>query len=69
MKGDRELCTAAIAQNPNAINYVPDEMKADETFATAFVPKARSSHWSEAGLDCLPEAMRNNERVRKTAGK
>merc|ERR1712228_628370 len=37
MKGDRELCTAAVAQNWRALKYVSEEMKGDRELCIAAV--------------------------------
>ena len=35
MKGDRELCTAAVAQNKYAFNHVPRDLKTDKAIMLA----------------------------------
>ena len=37
MKGDRELCTAAVAQNGLALEFVSQEMKGDRELCMAAV--------------------------------
>ena len=37
MKGDRELCMAAVAQNGEALEWASDEMKGDRELCIAAV--------------------------------
>ena len=42
MKGDRELCTAAVAQNGLALEHCKAELKSDEALVIAHVQWART---------------------------
>ena len=48
MKGDRELCTVAVAQNGLALEFVSEEMKGDRELCTAAVAQDGSSATSRS---------------------
>ena len=53
MKGDRELCTAAVAQNYHALEYVPKKLKGELEFVKAIVYEWRQNHykiWNHEGM-------------------
>ena len=47
MKGDRELCTAAVAQNWQALQFVSQEMKGDRELCMAAVAQeGKALQWA-----------------------
>ena len=52
MKGDRELCTAAVAQSEGAIAYMSNELKADVTIVRNAVQayKKKTGHSGISGF-------------------
>ena len=76
MKGDRDLCTAAVAQNYGAYDYVSDEMKND--LGTALLAtkghlemhpgdKGNQGELEQGAWEYMPERMKRNARVREIA--
>ena len=47
MKGDRELCTAALAQNGLALQWTSEEMKGERELCMAAVARQRLSRTGE----------------------
>merc|ERR1712232_820696 len=84
MKGDRELCMAAVAQIAgyaydlrDAIAWMSDEMKHDEDIVVAAIQsyiirypedKGNISELRSYPLKHVPEQMLQNSRVRAAAG-
>ena len=61
MKGDRELCTAAVAQDWQALEFASEEMKGDRELCTAAVAK------NAYALRYASEAIKINEEIVVTA--
>ena len=77
MKGDRELCTAAVAQNTTALKYASDAMKRNEEICMAAVRRHLKQYpedkWNlvelnKYGMEHAPAEMKQNKRVREAAG-
>jgi len=77
MKGDRELCTAAVTLDYVAYEYFSDEMKNDLEIALLATKRHLEIHPSEkenqgelerGAWEKMPERMKRNERVREIAG-
>ena len=62
MKGDRELCTAAVAQDGRALQWASEEMKGDRQ-----VVLVAAQDGENVGLKFATEEMRNDEEVILTA--
>merc|ERR1712232_1532618 len=57
MKGDRELCTAAVAKNETALQWASEEMKGDREVCKAAV--AQDAY----ALDYMSDEMKRNSEV------
>ena len=72
MKGDRELCMAAVAKHSNAFEWVSAAMKRDEEVVLTAI-KMRMQHTNDITSTLLwgwlSEDMKRNEKVRKRIGK
>ena len=78
MKGDRELCTAAVTQTWGAFEYVRPELKNDEAVVIAALECELKGSSDDRGKPenlwvwskpwGIPEAMKQNNRVREVAG-
>ena len=62
MKGDRELCTAAVAQDGGALQYCSAELQKDLKISTIAAVR-RNGH----ALKDAPEEMKGNRDVCKAA--
>ena len=70
MRGDRELCMAAVTQSHNAYQYFSEEMKHDVKLTVAFIGKAWPTYPAATGSIAwgwVPEDMKMNPEVRKAA--
>ena len=50
MKGDRELCTAAVTEHGFAFAYASDEIKKDASFVKALLEPGRNCAWQVFSL-------------------
>ncbi len=73
MKGDRDVCMAAVAQKWNALELASDDMRRNEEVVIAAIKQyivRQGQSVAEDGWSWswLPNDMRKNNRVRKAAG-
>merc|ERR1712183_357140 len=62
MKGDRELCTAAVAQNGRALQYASQEMKGDPEVCLAAI--GRAGIWQKDDVfKMMSDGMQKNEQI------
>merc|ERR1719258_911971 len=69
MKGDRELCMAAVTQNWQALQWASEEMKGDRELCTAAVAQnGEALQYCSAGAAKGPQDQHDCSRATKWTG-